>query len=71
MVVGTLVRFHWWTDYKAPSITPDVNGHITWHELHPGDTGIIVSEIGHDQVVVLFAKIDIFLQVNISMLKEI
>ena len=71
MVVGTLVRFSWWSSYKAPSITPDINDHISWHELSPGDRGIVVSHMGEDFVIVLFAKIDTFLKVHVSMLEEI
>ena len=40
--VGTLVRFNWWSSYRAASATADDTGHVTWHEIHPGDKGVVL-----------------------------
>lgn len=66
--VGSLVRFSWWSSYKAPSASTNAEGRVTWHELHPGDTGVVLSLHDEMTAVVLFSKVDALLKVNLSML---
>jgi hypothetical protein len=66
--VGSLVKFVWWSSYRAPSLTTDDHGHVTWHELNPGDTGIVISYLNEDNVVVLFSKVSRLLRIHRSML---
>lgn len=70
MKVGSMVKFNWWSNYKAASIAVDQNGHVSWHEVHPGDTGIIFC-INEDAVVVLFSSVDTLLKVHKSMLEVV
>lgn len=70
-VVGTLVKFVWWSNYRAPSVVEDHTGHVTWHEVKPGDAGIVLCEAETDFVVVLFSNIDSILKIHHSMLTPI
>jgi hypothetical protein len=69
MKIGLLVKFVWWSNYKAPSISTDDKGHVTWHEIHPGDTGIIFCTLTEDNVIVLFSGVDTLVKVHASMLE--
>lgn len=71
MNVGSLVKFTWWSSYKAPSVAVDENGHTTWHELSPGDTGIILEFMNEETVVVLFSKIDTLIKIHRSMIAPV
>lgn len=64
------MTFVWWSSYKAPSAQPDEMGHLTWHELHPGDTGIVIKT-EEDQTIVLFSHIDTLIKVHESMLEAV
>jgi hypothetical protein len=67
--VGSLVRFSWWSSYKAPSASTNSSGRVSWHEIQPGDTGVVLSfQDENTSAVVLFSKIDALLKVNLSML---
>lgn len=68
LTTGTLVKFSWWSNYKAPSYDSDDGGHSMWYELIPGDTGIIVSSVDDDSVVVFFTRVSALLRVHRSML---
>jgi len=70
MKIGSLVKFNWWSDYKAASVSLDEDGHVSWHEIHPGDTGIVLC-VNEDVVVVLFSNVDTLLKVHESMLEAI
>jgi hypothetical protein len=67
--VGSLVKFVWWSNYKAPSLSADDRGHVSWHELTPGDSGIVMSFLGEESVVVLFSKVSTLLKIHRSMLE--
>lgn len=69
MNVGSLVKFVWWSEYKAPSIGLNDKGHVSWHEIHPGDTGIIICMKDEDTMIVLFSGVDTLLRVHKSMLE--
>ena len=71
MNVGSLVKFTWWSSYKAPSVSVDETGHVTWHELTPGDTGIILELLNEETVVVLFSKIDTLIRIHRSMIAPV
>jgi hypothetical protein len=66
--VGALVKFSWWSSYKAPSLYHDDAGHATWHELKPGDTGVVMSYLNEVEVIVLFSNVDTLLKIHTSML---
>lgn len=66
--VGSFVKFTWWSDYKAPSMCQDDTGHVTWHVLKPGDTGVVMCHLDEDNVVVLFSNVDTLLKIHASML---
>lgn len=71
ITIGSFVRFVWLTSYKAPSLSVDDNGHVTWHELHPGDTGIVLEMCKKEKeyAIVLFSNVDALLRVHMSMLQ--
>lgn len=71
ITVGTFVKFSWWSVYKAPSASKNDDGKTTWHDIKPGDTGIVLSLISSDYVVVLFSNVDTLLKIHLSMLQEI
>lgn len=66
--VGSLVRFTWWSSYKAPSVSTDNEGRVSWHELNPGDTGVVLSFHNEETAIVLFSTVDTLLKVHQSML---
>lgn len=68
--VGTLVKFKWWSDYRAPSATPGEDGHTTWHEIKPGDTGVVLC-LKEEHVIVLFSNVDTLLKVHLSMIERV
>lgn len=69
MPIGSLVKFIWWSSYKAPSVSLDAKGHVTWHELKPGDKGIVVGSIDEQNSIILFSSVDSLLKLNNSMLE--
>jgi len=71
ITVGSLVKFVWWSDYKAPSVNEDHTGHVSWHIVKPGDTGIVLCEAEDDFIVVLFSNIDSLLKIHRTMLDSI
>lgn len=68
LTVGSLVRFTWWSNYKAPSVSTDSAGRVSWHELKPGDTGVVLSFHNEETAIVLFSTVDTLLRVNQAML---
>ena len=66
--VGSFVKFKWWSDYRAASATLNEDGCITWHEIRPGDTGVVMCKHDEDNFVVLFSGVNTLLRVNGSML---
>lgn len=68
IVVGSLVKFTWWSSYAAPSAVKDDDGSTSWHEVVPGDTGVVLSIMSDDTFVVLFSRIDVLLKVSRMML---
>jgi hypothetical protein len=68
--VGSQVKFVWWSEYRAPSAKEDESGHVSWHSVKPGDTGIILCSFG-ESYVVLFSNIDALLKIHSSMLSPI
>jgi len=66
--VGSLVKFSWWSEYRAPSLSTNDLGYSTWHELRPGDRGVVVGHINEDTIIVLFSSVDSLLKVNKTML---
>lgn len=68
--VGALVRFKWWSEYRAPSATVGADGHTTWHEIRPGDTGVVLC-VFEETFVVLFSSVDTLLKVHRSMLEQV
>ena len=70
VAVGTLVKFVWWTDYKAPSAGTDDKGHSSWHEIHPGDKGVVLC-VKDDYVVVLFSGVDTLLRLPHAMVEAL
>jgi hypothetical protein len=71
ITVGSLVKFVWWSSYRAPSVVVDDKGHTSWHEVHPGDTGVVLCASEEDNVVVLFSHVDSLLRVSRSMLSVV
>jgi hypothetical protein len=71
LTVGSFVKFVWWSEYKAPSITLNELGRVSWHEVHPGDTGIVICSNDDEYVVVLFSGVDTLLKIHRSMLEAI
>ena len=68
--VGSFVEFNWWSCYRAPSVYPDSNFNTTWHEVKPGDTGVVIGHIDEVKHSVLFISVPgIPLTVHVSMLK--
>lgn len=66
--VGSLVKFSWWSSYKAPSVSSE-DGRTTWHEIHPGDTGVVLCVLPDGGYLVLFSHDDALLKVHSSMLE--
>lgn len=70
--VGSLVKFAWWSDYRAPSVNPDASRHVTWHEVSPGDTGIVLHEDEDENYCcVLFTRYEKLLRIHVSMLEVV
>lgn len=73
---GDFVKFNFWSSYLAPTSGPDENGHINWHELFPGDQGLViyVSEnlgtSGDDTVTVMFSRVGKVLKVHVDQLRH-
>lgn len=75
---GDLVRFDFWSTYLAPTPKPDINGHVNWYELSPGDQGLVVginhevtsSKSGDDTVTVMFSRHNKLLKVHINQLRR-
>lgn len=72
ILIGSFVKFTWWSNYIAPSAFENDTGHHTWHEIHPGMTGVILSACDQSTpgefYVVLFSGIDVPLKLHRSML---
>jgi hypothetical protein len=69
---GDMVKFSWWTSYKAPSLEFDLSGHSIWYEIFPNDTGIVIVDKGDDNsdfVIVLFSRMNKILKIHSSMLE--
>ena len=66
--VGSLIKFCWWSNYKAPSLSVNELGNATWHELSPGDKGVVVGYVNEETVIVLFSSVDSLLKIHRSML---
>jgi hypothetical protein len=69
--VGALVKFNWWSSYRAASATTDDTGHVTWHEIYPGDKGVVLCVGENDMTIVLFSNVDTLLRIHCSMLEAI
>lgn len=67
--IGSLVKFKWWSSYRAPSVMTDDDGHVTWHEIQPGEKGIILYIADDDTMIVLFSSVDSILKVHRLMLE--
>jgi len=67
-IVGSLVKFAWWSSYKAPSVSIE-DGKTTWHEVHPGDTGVVLSVLSDGNYIVLFSHVDALLKIHQTMLE--
>lgn len=70
---GQLVKFSWWSSYKAPSAIKDSVGHSEWYEIFPEDSGIVIqsqqnNQLDLDFIVVLFSRINKILKIHSSML---
>jgi hypothetical protein len=71
--VGDMVSFKWWSPYKAPCVCTDVNGHIIWKEVLPGDIGVVIhpdDQTGTNTVVVFFSRINMMLRIHLLMLEK-
>ena len=64
--VGSFVKFTWWSSYKAPSVSND-DGKTSWHEINPGDIGVVLCIKDEEHIVVLFSHVDSLLTVHKSM----
>jgi hypothetical protein len=64
------VKFVWWSSYKAPSALPNTGGRTTWHEIQPGDTGVVLG-LHDDNAVVLFSTVDTLLKIHRTMLESV
>lgn len=71
MKAGDMVEFVWWSTYLAPGLLLDDAGRTVWHELHPGDRGIVVRVAEEDYIVTLFTSLDALIKVHGSMLQVI
>jgi len=69
--IGTLVVFTWWSSYRAPSAVVNELGHVTWHEIKPGDKGVVVGHENDENLIVLFSSVDSLLRVNRVMLVKV
>lgn len=73
-VVGDMVKFKWWSPYKAPSTCTDNNGHLIWKEIFPDELGIIIQlddGTNTGTLVVFFARINMMLKINENMLEKV
>jgi len=75
---GALVRFIWWSSYKAPEWIPGSQftqvPRQTWHEIFPGEIGMVIEDEqdplkSSDYVVVLFPRLKVRLRIHSSMLE--
>ena len=71
MKAGDMVEFVWWSMYLAPGLISDDMGRTVWHELSPGDRGIVVRAAEEDYIVALFTTMDALVKVHFSMLQII
>lgn len=49
-------------------MSTDNEGRVSWHELNPGDTGVVLSFHNEETAIVLFSTVDTLLKVHQSML---
>jgi hypothetical protein len=68
MLIGSFVIFDWWSSYKAASVNLNDDGQNSWHDVDPGDSGIIIEMLDDEHVSVLFSGTDKLLKIHTSML---
>lgn len=71
IAVGSLVKLSWWSVYRAPSANKNNEGKTTWHDVKPGDTGIVLSVFNGLHAIVLFSSVDALLKIHLSMIQEV
>jgi hypothetical protein len=52
-------------------VSLDDKGHATWHELFPGDKGIVVGHVNDQTSIILFSSVDALLKLNNVMLEVV
>lgn len=74
---GSLVKFSWWSNYRAPSAVPNEHGGRDWFEIEQDDHGVVVaadtetsSSYDEDSVTVLFTRINKIVHIHASMLEK-
>lgn len=76
---GDLVVFKFWSTYLAQLATSQNQNNNTWHELWPGDRGLVIhvgSDVSSsmskdDTVSVIFSRVGRMLRVHINQLERI
>lgn len=72
--VGDMVKFKWWSPYKAPSTYTDAAGHLIWREIFPNELGIVIQPddgTNTGTLVIFFSRINMMLKINESMLEKV
>ena len=76
---GDLVQFDFWSKYLALSTYPDEAGVYTWHEICPGDYGLVVvvsshvsaSKTSDDTIVIMFSSINKLVSIHINQISRV
>jgi len=72
--VGDMVKFKWWSPYKAPSTCTDSTGHLIWKEIFPAELGIVIQlddGTNTNTLVIFFSRINMMLKINENMLEKV
>ena len=72
--IGDMVKFKWWSPYKAQSTCVDMNGHVIWNEIFPEELGVIIHTddgTGTGTCVVFFARLNMLMKINQGMLEKV
>lgn len=68
---GTLVKFKWWSSYKAETLALDADGNFIWEEVTPGDAGLVVSVDDQQTALVFMSNGKFFAKIHLSMLEAV
>lgn len=68
---GTLVKFNWWSSYRAETLALDHDGNFIWEEIKPEETGLVINIDDYETALVFMSKGKIFAKIHLSMLAAI